>query len=133
MAAWSSAWRCISFIRGASPLGPQHALSRAASPARSRFRLRESYGETSPRRGGDRCGRDCLPGRLLDGKDVGEVKRAKDDGRLPMEDYNTRILVVGCNAAEARFVAQALVREAFHNVNYFNGSVEGLRTALARR
>jgi rhodanese-related sulfurtransferase len=27
---------------------------------------------------------------VLEGKDVGEVKRAKDDGRLPMEDHNTR-------------------------------------------
>jgi hypothetical protein len=26
------------------------------------------------------------------GKDVGEVKAAKDDGRLPMEDHNTRLL-----------------------------------------
>ncbi|HET9327898.1 MAG TPA: rhodanese-like domain-containing protein, partial [Candidatus Eisenbacteria bacterium] len=28
---------------------------------------------------------------VLEGKDVGEVKRAKDDGRLPMEDHNTRL------------------------------------------
>jgi hypothetical protein len=27
------------------------------------------------------------------GKDVGEVKQAKDVGRLPMEDHNTRIIV----------------------------------------
>lgn len=68
---------------------------------------------------------------VLEGKDVGEVKRAKDDGRLPMEDHNTRILVVGRDSAEARFVAQALVREAFHNVSYFNGPVGALREALA--
>jgi rhodanese-related sulfurtransferase len=70
---------------------------------------------------------------VLDGKDVGEVTRAKDDGRLPMEDHNTRILVVGRDAAEARFVAQALVREAFHSVSYFAGSIETLRAALARQ
>ena len=29
---------------------------------------------------------------VLPGKDVGEVKKAKDDGRLPMEDHNTRII-----------------------------------------
>jgi rhodanese-related sulfurtransferase len=70
---------------------------------------------------------------VLDGKDVGEVKRAKDDGRLPMEDHNTRILVVGHDAADARYVAQALVREGFHNVSYFSGPIETLRAALVRQ
>ena len=56
---------------------------------------------------------------VLEGKDVGEVKRAKDDGRLPMEDHNTRIVVFGADAETARFVAEALTREAFHNVSYF--------------
>ena len=56
---------------------------------------------------------------------VGEVKRAKDDGRLPMEDHNTRILVIGPDGAAARYVAEALAREAFHNVSYFAGSVHG--------
>jgi hypothetical protein len=70
---------------------------------------------------------------VLEGKDVCEVKRAKDDGRLPMEDHNTRILVVGRDAVEARYVALALVREAFHNVSYFAGSMQTLRAALARQ
>ena len=60
---------------------------------------------------------------VLDGKDVGEVRRAKDDGRLPMNDHNTRIVVVGSNAADARYVAEALAREAFHNVAFYSGSV----------
>ena len=60
---------------------------------------------------------------VLEGKDVGEVRRAKDDGRLPMNDHNTRIVVVGSNAADARYVAEALVREAFHNVAFYGGSV----------
>jgi rhodanese-related sulfurtransferase len=33
------------------------------------------------------------------GKDVGEVKKAKDDGRLPMDDHNTRIIVFGRDGA----------------------------------
>ena len=37
-----------------------------------------------------------LPRSLVkEGKDVGEVKAAKDDGRLPMEDHNTRVIVFG--------------------------------------
>lgn len=67
---------------------------------------------------------------VLEGKDVGEVKRAKDDGRLPMEDHNTRIIVIGRDAAEAQYVATALAREAFHNVAYFRGSFEQARAAV---
>jgi rhodanese-related sulfurtransferase len=67
---------------------------------------------------------------VLDGKDVGEVKRAKDDGRLPMEDHNTRLIVIGRDVAEAQYVAEALSREAFHNVAYFRGSFQEARAAL---
>jgi rhodanese-related sulfurtransferase len=69
---------------------------------------------------------------VLEGKDIGEVKRAKDDGRLPMEDHNTRIIVVGANAADARYVAEALTREAFHNVSYYAGTFDEARAALQR-
>jgi rhodanese-related sulfurtransferase len=68
---------------------------------------------------------------VLEGKDVGEVKRAKDDGRLPMEDHNTRLIVVGRDAADARHVAEALAREAFHNVSYYPGTIEEARAAIA--
>jgi rhodanese-related sulfurtransferase len=61
---------------------------------------------------------------VLEGKDVGEVRRAKDDGRLPMNDHNTRIIVVGASAADARYVAEALAREAFDNVAFYRGTVE---------
>ena len=57
------------------------------------------------------------------GKDVGEVKKAKDDGRLPMDDHNTRIIVFGRDGGQAKAVAEALAREAFHNVSYFPGPV----------
>ncbi len=67
---------------------------------------------------------------LRPGKDTGEVALAKDDGRLPMEDHNTRIIVFGKNATQARAVAEAIVREAFHNVTFFRGSVDTLRAAV---
>ena len=67
---------------------------------------------------------------VLPGKDTGEVRQAKDDGRLPMEDHNTRIVVVGRDPQDARYVAEALAREAFHNVSYFPGTFEAARTAL---
>lgn len=69
---------------------------------------------------------------VLEGRDVGEVRQAKDDGRLPMQDHNTRIIVIGRTAGDARFVAQALAHEAFHNVSYFPGTFEEAKAALAR-
>lgn len=69
---------------------------------------------------------------VLDGKDVGEVLRAKNDGRLPMHDHNTRIIVLAASAADARYVADALAREAFHNVSYFHGTVEEAVAAMRR-
>jgi rhodanese-related sulfurtransferase len=61
-------------------------------------------------------------------KDVGEVRRAKDDGRLPMEDHNTRVIVFGRDGAQARAVAEAIVGEAFHNVAFNGGTVDSLRS-----
>jgi rhodanese-related sulfurtransferase len=60
------------------------------------------------------------------GKDVGEVRRAKDDGRLPMEDHNTRVIVFGRDGTQARAVAEAITREAFHNVAFYGGTFESL-------
>lgn len=67
---------------------------------------------------------------------LADVKKAKDDGRLPMEDHNTRVLVVGANAAQARALAEAIAREAFNNVAFFageasqvRGTAQGTRTA----
>jgi rhodanese-related sulfurtransferase len=64
-----------------------------------------------------------------------EVVAAKDDGRLPMEDHNTRIVVFGSDAAQARQAADAVAANAFHNVTFYAGSVEDLlsRVALSRR
>lgn len=80
---------------------------------------------------GSLSGAKNLPqSRVQSGKDVGEVKKAKDDGRLPMEDHNTRIIVFGKNVVQARAVAGAVAKEAFHNVSYFAGTFENLKTAV---
>ena len=60
-----------------------------------------------------------------------DVKKAKDDLRLPMEDHNTRIVVFGSDAAQARAVAEEIARNAFHNVGYFAGTYEALDSAIA--
>jgi rhodanese-related sulfurtransferase len=66
---------------------------------------------------------------VLPGKDVGEVFAAKNDGRLPMEDHNTRIIIFGENSEQASQVTEALAREAFHNVTYFAGTYEALKAS----
>ena len=48
-----------------------------------------------------------------------DVRKAKDDGRLPMDDHHTRILVVGSSAAQARALAEGAARAAFDNVSFF--------------
>lgn len=80
--------------------------------------------------GGTPHARNIPQSRLKPGKDVGEIKAAKDDGRLPMEDHNTRIIVFGRTAEQARAVAEAIVGEAFHNVSFFDGSFDQFRSAL---
>jgi rhodanese-related sulfurtransferase len=65
------------------------------------------------------------------GKDVGDVKAAKDDGRLPMEDHNTRVIVFGRDGEQAKAVAEAIAQEAFHNVAYFGGTFEALIQQVA--
>lgn len=67
---------------------------------------------------------------VLPGKDVGEVFAAKNDGRLPMEDHNTRIIVFGQDSEKASEVTEALAREAFHNVAFFSGSYEAVKASI---
>ena len=59
-----------------------------------------------------------------------DASKAKDDGRLPMTDHNTRIFVVATNGAEARSLAEAIVHDAFHNVTFFGGAITDLPELL---
>ena len=70
---------------------------------------------------------------LKPGKDQGVVKEAKDDGRLPMEDHNTRIVVFGAIGKDAQAVADSISREAFHNVSFVAAPFEEVRQILASR
>jgi len=77
---------------------------------------------------GSMAGAKNIPRSLvLQGKDVGELKKAKDDGRLPMTDHNTRIIVFGGSAEDNSFVADAIAHEAFHNVAFLPGDFASLK------
>jgi rhodanese-related sulfurtransferase/ketosteroid isomerase-like protein len=61
----------------------------------------------------------------------GTVTQAKDEKRLPMHDYNTRIVVFGAHGEQAQQLAQELTQGAFHNVAYFQGSYDEFLAAVA--
>ena len=65
------------------------------------------------------------------GKNEDEIKKAKSDGRLPVEDHNTRIIIFGRDGTQARALAEAMSKAAsFHNVSYFAGDFETLHKAV---
>ena len=61
---------------------------------------------------------------------LADVRKAKDDGRLPMDDHHTRILVVGASSAQARALAEGVAKDAFDNVAFFGGDATILERAL---
>ena len=63
-------------------------------------------------------------------REEGVMLEAKLDGRLPMEDHNTRIIVFGADAAEARAVAEAIAGEAFGNVSFVGAPFGEVRGAV---
>jgi rhodanese-related sulfurtransferase len=59
----------------------------------------------------------------------GALKKAP----LPEDDFNTRIVLFGEDATQARALAEALSKRPWHNVMYFPGSYEELRSALTKQ
>jgi rhodanese-related sulfurtransferase len=72
--------------------------------------------------------------RLANAKSItlADAAKAKDDGRLPMNDHNTRIFVIGDTGTQARAVAEAIVHDAFHNVSFFDGGVSDVPELVTR-
>ncbi len=61
---------------------------------------------------------------------LADITAAKDDGRLPMEDHNTRVVVFGADAEQAGAVTAELAKNAFHNVAFFGGTLDDLAAGL---
>jgi len=118
-------WRALGGLTEIEPDGLRHAVANDRTTVLIDVREADAF-----RSGTLADARNIPRSGVLEGKDVGEVKRAKDDGRLPMEDHNTRLIVIGRDGTDARYVAEALSREAFHNVAYFPGSFQEAQAAL---
>ena len=121
-------WRAFGGVTEIEADGMRHVLSLDQTAVLLDVR------EAADFRAGSLPGARNLPrGSVLEGRDVGELRRAKDDGRLPMNDHNTRIIVVGRTAGDARYVAQGIAHEAFHNVSYFPGTFAEAKAVLERQ
>ena len=110
-------WRALGGVMVTEPEGARYIFDNDRTAVWIDAREVDEFGT------GSLSGARNIPrNKLLPGKDAGEIKAAKDDGRLPMEDHNTRIVVFGRDSEQARAVAEAIAREAFHNVSFFPGS-----------
>ena len=119
-------WRAFGRVTATEADGLRHivALDRTAVVIDTR--------DAEAFRRGTIAGARNIPRRaVVEARDAGEIRAAKDDGRLPMLDHNTRIVVVGDTPEDARHVAQAIAHEAFHNVSYFAGTFDAARAAVA--
>ena len=71
-------------------------------------------------------------GTLLDARNVpiGDVIAAKDDGRLPMDDFNTRVVAFGRVGSQALALATVLAHNGFNNVKFYSGSFADLTRGI---
>jgi rhodanese-related sulfurtransferase len=118
-------WRALGGVMAIEPAGLRHILANDRTAVFIDTRDPHAFAD------GSIPGSVNLPHTDL----VSGIKAAKDDGRLPMTDHNTRIIIFGSNGNEARAVAKAITAEAFQNVAYFDGSYEQLmsRPVFMRR
>jgi rhodanese-related sulfurtransferase len=63
------------------------------------------------------------------GKDNPAMQQIKNDGTLPINDHNTRIILFGEDVQLVRAIGDAIAKEAFHNVAFFAGSYADLSNA----
>ncbi len=118
-------WRALVGMMEIEPAGASHVFKKDQTAVWVDVREPSAFQKSSIP-----GARNLARSGVLPGKDVGEVFVAKNDGRLPMQDHNTRIIVFGKDGQQASEVAAALVREAFHNVTYFAGTYEELESSL---
>ena len=105
-------WRALVGLTQIEPAGAEHVYSRDMTSWWVDARSHDDFGQGTLRRAHN------IP--------LGDVLAAKDDGRLPMEDHNTRIVVFGATGDQARAVAASIAANAFHNVAFFDGSSDSL-------
>ena len=118
-------WRALGGVTQMEPEGARHILrnDRTAVWLDTRSEVDVQKGSLPAAR---RIGLEVTQG----GKDNPAMQKAKNDGTLPIEDHNTRIIIFGDNQQTVRAVADAIAKEAFHNVAFFGGTCQDLANAV---
>jgi hypothetical protein len=119
-------WRALGGLTALEPEGLRYVLAKDRTAVGIDARDPAPFG-AQPLPGARKLPRSGLK----PGKDVGAVKAAKDEGRVPMEDHHTRLVVCGQDGAPATAVAEAMAQQAFHQVAYFGGTCEPLIQQVA--
>lgn len=112
------AWRALGGITQIEPWGVKHVFKNDGTAVFLDIRTTKEFALSHISNTKNLPHVGIQPGK----KDVGEIRKAKNDGRLPYEDHNTRIIVFGESKDNASRVAEALAKEGFHNVSFFSGN-----------
>ena len=114
-------WRALGGITQIEPEGARYAMQNDHTAVWLDTRAAQDIAK-APLSAAKRIGIEVAKG----GKDNAAMQQAKNDGTLPIEDHNTRIIVFGDDPQTVRSVAEAIAREAFHNVAFFAGNAADL-------
>ena len=114
-------WRALGGVTQIEPDGARYVMQNDHSAVWLDTRATEDIAK-APLSGAKRIGIEVAKG----GKDNAAMQQAKNDGTLPIEDHNARIIVFGDDPQATRSVAEAIAKEAFHNVAFFAGKTADL-------
>jgi rhodanese-related sulfurtransferase len=117
-------WRALGGLTQMEPDGARHLMQSDHTAVWLDTRSANEIAK-APLAGGKRIGVEVARG----GKDNPAMQQAKNDGTLPIEDHNARVIVFGDDPQAVLSVADAIAKEAFHNVSFFAGSTADLRRA----
>ena len=118
-------WRALGGVTQIEPEGARYVMQNDHSTVWLDTRTAQDMAK-APLPGAKRIGVEVAKG----GKDNAAMQQAKNDGTLPIEDHNTRIIVFGDDPQTVRAVADAIAKEAFHNVAFFGGNAADLARAV---
>jgi len=118
-------WRALGGVTQIEPKGVRYVMQKDHSAVWLDTRATDDIAK-APVPGAKRIGVEIAKG----GKDNAAMQQAKNDGTLPMDDHNTRIIVFGDDQQAVRSVAEAIAKEAFHNVAFFAGNAADLARAV---
>jgi rhodanese-related sulfurtransferase len=117
-------WRALGGLTQVEPEGVRHIHQNDRTAVWLDTRAIQDFKKGSLS-GAQRVGIEVTRG----GKDNPAMQQAKNDGTLPINDHNTRIIVFGDDAQLVRAISDAIAKEAFHNVAFFAGTYADLSNA----